>query len=245
MPRIGPAVAPAARPQATLLGRLEKDTNRPIADMGPADLTRVMLDIRPFRSADLDALYAISLATGHEGGDASHLYKDGRLIGHIYAAPYALLEPDFALVVDDGRGVAGFALGTPDTDAWFRKLENEWWPHLRAIYEDPGDVPSPDWPADQRRAFMIHHPVPPPWQIAERYPAHLHLNLAPRIQGRGVGRLLFSEWMAGAAKRGVKAIHIGANRANPRAIEFWSRQGFTSLPDPDSGSARTAWMGRP
>ena len=70
-----------------------------------------MLDIRPFKPADLDALYAISLATGHEGGDATHLYEDGKLIGHIYAAPYALLEPDFALVVEDDHGIAGFALG--------------------------------------------------------------------------------------------------------------------------------------
>ena len=202
-----------------------------------------MPHIRPFRPTDLDALYAISLATGHEGGDASHLYKDGRLMGHIYAAPYALLEPDFALVAGDDHGVAGFALGAPDTAGWFRKLEGEWWPSLRAIYEDPGEIPSPDWSADQRRAFMIHHPVPPPGQIIEQYPAHLHLNLAPRVQGQGVGRRLFSEWMARAAGRGVTATHIGANRANHRAIRFWLRQGFKPLPDPDDGAARTAWMG--
>lgn len=203
-----------------------------------------MLAIRPFKVADLDALYAISLATGHEGGDASHLYKDGRLLGHIYAAPYALLEPNFALVVDDDYGVAGFAVGTPDTAAWLRRLESEWWPSLRAIYEDPGDIPLPEWSADQRRALMIYHPVSPPEQIIERYPAHLHLNLAPRIQGRGVGRRLFAKWMAEAARHGVTATHVGANRANHRAIEFWSRQGFTPLRNPNGSSARTMWMVR-
>ena len=64
-----------------------------------------MLAIRTFRPADLEALYAISLATGHEGGDASHLYEDRKLIGHIYSAPYALLEPQLALVVEDDEGV--------------------------------------------------------------------------------------------------------------------------------------------
>ena len=59
-----------------------------------------MLNIRKFRSGDLDALYRISLATGFVGDDASHLYADPRLIGHIYAAPYALLEPQLALVVE-------------------------------------------------------------------------------------------------------------------------------------------------
>jgi hypothetical protein len=41
-----------------------------------------MIKLRQFRSADLNALYAISLATGHEGGDASHLYEDAKLMGH-------------------------------------------------------------------------------------------------------------------------------------------------------------------
>ncbi len=91
---------------------------------------------------------------------------------------------------------------------------------------------------------MIHHPIPTPSQITQRYPAHLHLNLAPRIQGHGIGRHLFSTWMTAAIVHGVTAIHIGANRANPRAIAFWSRQGFASLPNAVSGSATTAWMGR-
>lgn len=202
-----------------------------------------MLDIRPFKPTDLEGLYAISLMTGHEGGDASHLYEEGKLMGHIYAAPYALLEPHFALVVEDEHGVAGFALGTPDTDAWFQRLESEWWPRLRDTYADPGSVPSADWSPDQRRAFMIHHPAPTTQRICERYPAHMHLNLAPRIQGRGVGSRLFSEWLARAAERGVTALHIGANRANHRAIGFWSRQGFIPVPEPAGTSGRTVWMG--
>ncbi len=96
-----------------------------------------MLAIRTFRSADLDALYAISLATGDEGGDASHLYRDSKLIGHIYSAPYALLEPRLALVVEDDEGVAGFAVGTLDSGKWQERLEAEWWPKLRRQYADP------------------------------------------------------------------------------------------------------------
>jgi hypothetical protein len=73
------------------------------------------MKLRQFRSGDLNALYAISLATGHEGGDASHLYEDAKLMGHVYSAPYALLEPALVLVVVDGDEVAGFAAGAIDT----------------------------------------------------------------------------------------------------------------------------------
>ena len=45
--------------------------------------------------------------------------------------PYAILEPSLALVVEDGLGVAGFAVGTADTVAWEERLERDWWPLLR------------------------------------------------------------------------------------------------------------------
>ena len=201
-----------------------------------------MFNIRPFRPADLDALHAVSLATGHEGGDAARLYADGRLMGLIYSAPYALLEPELALVIEDDAGVAGFAVGTLDTDNWHDRLEAEWWPKLRRNYADPGAIPSSRWSADQRRAHAIHHPERPPRRVIAAYPAHLHLNLLARIQGRGAGVALFSEWMARASRQGAKAVHVGVNRANGRAVRFWSKQGFEQLHD---GSGRTIWMGRP
>jgi ribosomal protein S18 acetylase RimI-like enzyme len=203
-----------------------------------------VLAIRTFRSADLEALYAISLATGHEGGDASHLYSDRKLIGHIYSAPYALLEPQLALVLEDDEGIAGFAVGTPDTGKWQERLEAEWWPKLRRQYAKPAARPAAEWSADQRRAYTTHHPQGTPRQVVEVYPAHLHLNLLGRIQGRGAGTMLFSEWMARASRQGVGAMHVGVNSANARAVRFWSRRGFDRLKLGDGGSGRTIWMGR-
>lgn len=202
------------------------------------------LIIRPFGSGDLEALYAISLATGNAGGDASHLYQDGRLIGHIYSAPYAALEPHLALVIEDAEGVAGFAVGTPDTERWHDRLEAEWWPQLRRTYADPDPILSARWSADQRRAFAIHHPERPPRLVVDAYPAHLHLNLSERIQGQGVGSLLFSSWTAHASRRGIKAMHVGVNHANGRAFRFWSKLGFERLQQSDSRPSRTIWMGR-
>ena len=203
-----------------------------------------MLVIRTFISADLEALYAISLATGHEGGDASRLYRDRRLIGHIYSAPYALLEPRLALVAEDDEGVAGFAVGTPDTEKWQERLETEWWPTLRRQYSDPAATPAAGWSADQRRADTIHRPQRTPRQVVDRYPAHLHLNLLERIQGRGAGTMLFLEWMARASYQAIGPTHVGVNSANARAVRFWSKRGFNRLELDDGGSNRTIWMGR-
>jgi GNAT superfamily N-acetyltransferase len=203
-----------------------------------------MIKLRQFRSGDLNALYAISLATGHEGGDASHLYEDARLMGHIYSAPYALLEPGLVLVVVDGDEVTGFAAGAIDTLLWEDVLERNWWPALRRRYPDPEETSLASWTADQRRASAIHHPKRAPRDVVDAYPAHLHLNLLPGAQGRGVGLMLLKAWLELASQRGATAVHVGVNRANLRALRFWSQNSFKDLNPKGRMGGRTVWMGR-
>ncbi len=204
-----------------------------------------MPTIRPFHTDDLGALYTISLATGSAGDDASHLYADPRLIGHIYSAPYALLEPDLAFVVEDQHGVAGFVVGTADTIGWQDKLERLWWPSLRKEYALPPHAEASRWSHDQRRIVMIHRPTPTPAGVAGRFPAHLHLNLLPRLRGHGLGRRLFNHWLTALARYGATATHVAVNRANSGALQFWDRMGFSDLPAEGLPQGRTIWKGRP
>lgn len=200
--------------------------------------------LRSYQQGDADALYAISLATADAGGDASHLYHEKRLVGSIYSAPYAALDPDLVVVAADAEGVGGFALGTLDTVAWEARLEQSWWPLLRQQYAAPDPEVRNSWNADQRRIFMIHNPERAPEQVARGFPAHLHLNLAPRIQGRGVGTQLFHAWLRLANANGASAMHVGINRANTRAITFWGRMGFRPITPLELSEGRTVWMGR-
>jgi ribosomal protein S18 acetylase RimI-like enzyme len=201
-----------------------------------------MLLFRPFEPRDLAALHAISLATGHAGGDASHLYEDGHLVGHIYSAPYALLQADLAFVVEDDDGVGGFVVGTIDTVLWENRLEQVWWPSLRRRYAYPSSAPEA-WTTDERRHAMIHHPEHAPADVVRDYPAHVHLNLLPRLQHRGVGVRLLAVWLELASARDAKGIHVGVNHANAAALIFWKRQGFLPLATA-SETSRTIWMGR-
>lgn len=199
--------------------------------------------IRACAPDDLEALYAISLATGDRGGDASALYRDPRLMGAVYAAPYALLEPELAFVAEDAKGVAGFAVGTCDTRAFEDRLEAEWRPRLRAGTTPPDPARADRWTADERRLHQIHNPTPTPDWVVAAHPAHLHVNLLPRLQGLGVGARLVDRWAAAAAARGVRALHAGVNAENARALGFWRRQGFAEI-DPARREGRTVWLGR-
>lgn len=195
-----------------------------------------MARVRPYRPDDLPALHEICLKTGDNGADASHLYDDPRIIGEIYAAPYAAFEPGLAFVAEDEAGVAGYILGTSDTRAFEARCEAEWWPALRARYADAAHVPAAERTRDQWDACIIHHPPAVPDAVVAQAKAHLHIDLLPRLQGRGVGRALMDRWLAAAGGRA----HLGCQAPNLRAQRFYAAYGWRRLEG--IGPKSVVWM---
>jgi ribosomal protein S18 acetylase RimI-like enzyme len=192
-----------------------------------------MTMIRPVRADDLDALYAICLQTGDHGADATPQYQDPRIIGEIYAAPYAQLEPGLAFVAEDDEGVAGYIIGARDTRDFEARCEAEWWPRLREIHPRPHGAPA-DWSWDQKRAYQIHRPSAAPDPVVAAAPAHLHINLLPRLQGQGMGQAMLDTWLWAAGGQA----HLGCDVENLRAQRFYDAYGFKRLDVPGS----TVWM---
>jgi ribosomal protein S18 acetylase RimI-like enzyme len=197
--------------------------------------------IRSLRADDLDALYHISLKTGDAGQDSTALYKDPKLVGHIYSAPYATLAPEMAFVVEDAVGVAAYIVGALDTRAFEALVEERWWPKLRPQYADPTGTPHETWSADQLRAFLIHHPHRTPDKIVVDHPSHLHINLLPRLQGQDFGRRLMDLWLKTMWQMGSRGVHLGVSTTNARAIRFYEAYGF-SLIERDE-KRKTIWYG--
>lgn len=180
--------------------------------------------IRAFRPGEERALYDICLRTGASGEDATAMYRDPNLLGEIYVGPYLQVAPAVALVGEDEAGVAGYVLGVPDTRAFEKACERDWWPAVRARH--PLGVHPPNSP-DDRLVRMIHNPPETSADVVERYPAHLHIDLLPRLQGRGYGRRLIGALFDGLRSFGAPAVHLGVGLANHRAIGFYEHLGFT------------------
>jgi len=197
-----------------------------------------MVELRPYRPGDLDALYDICLLTGDSGKDATGLYADPRLIGHIYSAPYGVLAPELAFVAEDEQGVVGYVVGVADTRAFDERLERDWWPTLRQRIEDPS-VPPEGRTSDQRLGYLIHHPGTTPHEVVSRFPAHMHMNVLPRAQGRKVGSRLFDMWVAAALPMGVRGLHVGVSPTNAGGRAFWESRGFVRVPPHDG-----VWLGQ-
>jgi ribosomal protein S18 acetylase RimI-like enzyme len=201
-----------------------------------------MVEIRAFRPADLEDLYRICLATAAAGDDASALYRDPRLVGHVYAAPYALLSPLTVFVAEDSHGVGGYIVGAPDTRDFETRLETEWWPGLRKLYRDPSDEPRAGWSGDQLISYRVHHPSCTARAITGPYPAHLHINLVPHLRGVGVGRRLMDHWLGAVQDMGARGAHLAVGAANRRAIRFYRACGFREMEQPSRASSAPLWF---
>lgn len=196
-----------------------------------------MVELRGYEPRDLDALYEICLVTGAAGNDASGQHNDRKAVGQIYSAPYGVLEPAQVIVAEDEQGVAGYIVGAFDTNAFEDRLEREWWPDLRRHY---ASIPVASLTeADRQRVAAMQHPPRDPADIVARYPAHIHMNLLPRLRGQRIGTALLQRWIEQARAAGVTGIHLGASASNAGGIAFWQRSGFEPIRTVDTA----VWFG--
>ncbi|WP_458042432.1 MULTISPECIES: GNAT family N-acetyltransferase [Bacteria] len=183
--------------------------------------------IRPFRVGDEARLAEICVRTGDAGTDASGRYSSDALLPDIFVLPYVARHPDFAFVVDGPNGVVGYVVAAPDTDAFYEWFRHVWWPSRRGRYADATGALDPRDAhflahADGLRAGAEEH--------AARYPAHLHIDLLPEAQGRGLGRSLIRTLAEKLHASDVSGLYLVASAANAGAVAFYPRVGFEALP---------------
>jgi ribosomal protein S18 acetylase RimI-like enzyme len=169
-------------------------------------------------------LYRICLLTGDSGKDASHLYQDPDLLGHLYVAPYAVLEPKLCFILTYLGQPCGYVLGTKNSVAFSERCERDWFPTLRERYPYPLEN---DLSKDAVHIRYIH------WGYRERantdYPAHLHIDLLPVAQSKGWGRKMMTTFLDKLRELKVSGVELGVSKQNTRAIGFYEAMGFTRL----------------
>lgn len=196
--------------------------------------------IRRYRAPDRDGVAEVCLRTAAGGGDATGVYSDDALMPEVFALPYVEFAPELAFVVVDpsadtgqhagGERVLGYVLGVADTRAFVEWWKREWSHGFRERHPAPGPPTGHD-PAFTEQQLLAAGTDPERMLIAEvdEYPAHLHIDLLPELQGQGFGRRLIDTLRAALAERGVPAVHLGMDAANAGARAFYDRLGFHEL----------------
>ena len=168
------------------------------------------------------------LKTGDGGTDATGMYGSDTLLADIFVLPYVDFEPELAFVVETGERVAGYVVATADTRAFIERFRRERLPAFERKYAGVQSSHVLDMGRDPDRMLIAE---------LDEYPAHLHIDLLPELQGQGMGRRLMRILLEALRERGVPGVHLGVSPSNTNARAFYERLGFRPLPsDPGSGS---------
>lgn len=124
------------------------------------------VEMRLYQPADVDPINDICVRTAERGGDAPGLYSSDELMPDIFVRPHAAYAPDLAFVVE-----------------WYSR---EWLPgfaekHIHVL------------PHTNKNEMITHLGFWPERMLipeVDLHPAHLHIDLLSRLQGRGFGRQL-------------------------------------------------------
>ena len=181
--------------------------------------------IRPYHPEDLTSLYHICLQTGDGGRDASHLIDDKNLLGHYYAAPYAMLEPEVCFVASCNDEPCGYIVGCKSSSVFEQQTAQNWFPKLREQY--PLNYDREDSLTDNM-LLMIHHGYHARPELID-YPAHLHISLLPNTQGVGLGRKLIIAFINKLKELKIPGVHLEVSRANTTAVCFYEKLGFQAI----------------
>ncbi len=174
---------------------------------------------------EVPGVYRVCRLTADAGEDATPRHADPDLLGHVWAGPYLAYPDAVAFVVRDDAGVAGYCVGVSDTAAFEEWLETEWLPPLRARYP----VGSGATAADRGLVGRLHAWPRTDPGLVRRFPAHLHVDLLPRLQGQGWGRRVLDALLGELTARGAPGVHLGVDPANLRAVAVYERLGFVTV----------------
>ncbi len=200
--------------------------------------------IRPAKAGDAPGAYFVCLKTGDCGKDGEEFYReDPDALGRIFVGPYLAYEPELSWILEDDQGLCGYALAALESRSFYDRYDREWRQDLCARFPEPRGSPT-RWTRTQQVYYWYHHPdyyCPEPYAD---FPSHLHIDLLPRAQGRGYGRLMMERLMRELRERGSPGVHLGVSALNSGGIGFYQALGFYKLVLLGSGNDACVYMGK-
>ncbi|MGC8876551.1 GNAT family N-acetyltransferase [Thermus sp.] len=179
-----------------------------------------MATLRPARPEDLPAIARLSHKTLLLGREGSQVFPSEALWGELFVAPY-LRAGCCSLVAEEGGQVVGYILGAcaslPLALALLARLPGVLLRFLLGGY-------GPRLP--HLRYLLRLLLFPGPRAPKDRYPAHLHIAVDPKAQGRGLGRALLATFLDCMREKGVRGVQLSTTRANQAARGLYRSLGF-------------------
>lgn len=185
-----------------------------------------MTEIRTFTETDRAGLRELFGRAG-EGARPASLWGHQESEAAVYLDPYMDLEPaSLFLAVVDGA-LVGYLAGCLDGAAFPSESERveEAVRRYRLILRPKPAAFFACAMVDVVWAALRREPTAEDFDDV-RWPAHLHINVAPEARGTGVAAGLMDRWFDRLKEAGSPGCHLQTLAENTRAVRFFERMGF-------------------
>jgi len=196
------------------------------ADAAPA-ADRFVL--RPYAGADRAALRQLCCDAAYGDALLDRVFPDRELFADLMTGYYTDREPASILLASWAApgGLAGYLCGARDTRRQLRAQALAVAPAALLRFAGRGGLLArATW---RLLGANLGHVLPVGGEgrlDLDRFPAHLHLALAPAARGKGLGRRLAQAFVERLRAAGVPGVHAVVRAENARGRRFFERLGF-------------------
>lgn len=179
------------------------------------------MTIRPYENKDRDSVHYVCINCDGPT-DMSEATK--HFILCTYCDYYIEQEAHNCFVATDEKDNAiGYILCAEAYDAFAKALENEYIPRI---------------PEENTTArYYAENSAVQQEKYKDIYPAHLHIDLLPEYQRRGIGRRLIDTLIQHLKNKKIPGVMLSVSKENTGGIKFYKNYGFTHLESSSFGEA--------
>ncbi|HBA82869.1 MAG TPA: hypothetical protein DCZ95_02130 [Verrucomicrobia bacterium] len=184
--------------------------------------------IRLFQPSDEAAVRHICYETSRYGQSMKGFIDDEEFIAESVIGYHLRYEPGSLFVAEENGEVVGYLSGCLDTQRYERVYVRHILPRLLRLFLSNRRWCNPNlW-----KLLLFSLKSAPAWKklhgsLTAGYPAHLHSNIKPGYQGRGLGSQLMEQFLAFLKAQGVPGVHLTTGTDAGKA--FFSRFQFQVL----------------
>ncbi len=172
----------------------------------------LMIRIRPYQPADKEDVHFICL---NSEGPCTDTLEEQKFILATFCDYYIECEPQncFVAVNNNDRPI-GYVISAVNFDAFAARFYPE---YPQRILQNKRLYASAMHSADLEQKYK------------NKFPAHLHINILPEYQRKGIGSALLDHLTSHFRSRGVSGVMLSASEQNFNGQSFYRKYGFTEL----------------
>lgn len=168
-----------------------------------------MYKIRNVRKDDLEDLRKINMAVSSNPNKTKEQWEMSFIKYLDYYAIYAA-DTSFC-IVDDEDHPLGYILCESSATRYFENMKKYYKVRMEEL--EPGSFDE----FVRQQEYKLYE---------TEYPAHLHIDILPAMQGQHAGTRLMNRLIEKLKEKGVHGLILGMDKRRPAAVSFYKKNGF-------------------